>query len=347
MPADSPLPNEILAAIFTRLETQALADVARVSHRFNAVAEYLLYSSIAITDVLSDREHVPQRTVCWCDAMMNRPHLADAVKRLQVRWTTESRSPPSALLLAVCDQLSLAIRNLVGLEHLELHLGPANYACMPRENMHAIERAVFLCSLPALRSCSLGAEYTKGIQPYTAHIASFLSHTPSLRHLRLSDHHSSLNLPPAPHALPFLQTFRGSAATSASILPGRPVHHLSLIGQDSDVTQENLLRIASTSTPLRSLDLSAISARPVLLRNVSAYLSSLERLRVRLALRHTLHYALSGIVSVVFPFTRSINIYVSIADYGCPSIEFARRPLFRPQRVSESNLPRLIPYARG
>lgn len=300
MPADSPLPNEILAAIFSYLDVPALPNVARVSRRFNAVAEYLLYSLVAIADVVSDVEHVPRRTVCWCESMLRRPHLAGSVKRLQIRWSAETRSAPTPVLLPICDQLSLAIRTLASIEYLELFLGPANFASLPRENIHAIERAVFLCSLPLLRFCSLGADYTKGVQPYTAHITSFFAHTPSLRHLRLSDHHSYLNLPPPPHVLPFLQSFRGSAATAASFLPGRPVEFLSLIGQDSDVSKENLLRMKSTTTPIRSLDLSAISCRPVLLRNVSECLPTLERLRFRLALRHTLHYALSGIVSVTF-----------------------------------------------
>lgn len=296
-----PLPNELLAAIFACLDPAALVQLAAVSRQYNAVAEYHLYTFVSFTDVLQDAAHVPWRTASWCQAMRNRPHLSDSVKRLHIRWTAKYRPPPSPLLLAVCDQLSLVIRNLTRLEYLDLFLGPANFASLPRENMHAIERAVFLCSLPALRFCSLSADYAKGIQPYTAHIISFLSHTPSLRHLRVADHHASLSLPPASHVLPLLHTFRGSAATAASILPGRPVQHLSLIGQDSDVTRENLSCMASASTPLRFLDLSAISARPVLLGNVSSYLPTLERLRIRLALRHTLHYALSGIVSATFP----------------------------------------------
>ncbi|KXN87657.1 hypothetical protein AN958_08294 [Leucoagaricus sp. SymC.cos] len=306
-----PLPTEILTCIFSCLDAATLANVARVSHRFNAVAEYLLYSLVAVTDVLSDQRHVPQRTVGWVEAMLRRPHLADSVRRVQIRWAAEICSPPTPLLLPICDQLSLAIRTLVGLEHLELFLGPANFASLPRENIHAIERAVFLCSLPALRFCSLGAEYRKGIQPYTAHITSFFVHTPSLRHLRLSDHHSYLNLPSAPHVLPFLQTFRGSAAAAASVLPGRPVYYLSLIGQDSDVSRENLTRMTNTTTPIRSLDLSAISSRPVLLRNVSEFLPTLERLRIRLALRHTLHYALSG-VSLLVGLSSVLNAFSNL-----------------------------------
>jgi len=300
------LPNETLLAILGYLESNVLVHVTQVSRHFRALAEYLLYSVVIINDVMDDIQHVPHRTIGWCEAMLWRPHLADSVRRVQIRWSATTRTPRTGLLL-VCEQLSLAIRTLTGLEYLELFLGPANLASLPRENIHAVERAVFLCCLPALRFCSLGAEYTKGVQPYTGHLTSFLTQIPQLRHLRLSDHHSCLRLPPAPHCLPFLQSFRGSAATAASVLPGRPVRHLWLIGQDSDVSRENLLCMTNTTTPICSLDLSAISARPLLIRNVSECIPTLERLRIRLALRHTLHYALSGMVSSKAP--RSIDLY--------------------------------------
>ncbi|GAW03254.1 hypothetical protein LENED_004963 [Lentinula edodes] len=38
-----------------------------------------------------------------------------------------------------------------------------------------------------------------------------------------------------------------------------------------------------------------MSVRPILLRNLATHLPSIEVLKVRLALRHTLHYALTGI----------------------------------------------------
>jgi len=114
-----------------------------------------------------------------------------------------------------------------------------------------------------------------------------------LQRLKLSDHHATLLL--APDALPCLSYFRGSPDTAAILLPGRPVQHLALIGQDSDVNRENLPKLAHTSVPLRFLDLSAMQVRPMLLRNISSYLSTIESLKVRLALRHTLHYSLSGI----------------------------------------------------
>lgn len=303
--AAAALPNETLLAVLGHLESDVLVHVTQVSRRFRALAEYLLYAVVVINDVMDDVQHVPHRTIGWCEAMLRRPHLANSVRRVQIRWSATTRTVRTGLLL-VCEQLSLAIRMLTGLEHLELFLGPANLASLPRENIHAVERAVFLCCLPELRFCSLGAEYTKGVQPYTGHLTSFLAQIPQLRHLRLSDHHSCLRLPPAPHCLPLLQSFRGSAAAAASVLPGRPVRYLWLIGQDSDVSRENLLCMTNTTTPICSLDLSAILARPLLLRNVSECIPTLERLRIRLALRHTLHYALSGMVS---PKAPPINLY--------------------------------------
>ena len=322
MVADA-LPNETLLAILSYVELRSLVHVTCVSRRFKALAEYLLYSVVVVGDVMDDVQHVPHRTLGWCEAMLQRPHLADSVRRVEIRWSATARTPRTGLLL-VCEQLSLAIRMLTSLEHLELFLGPANLASLPRENIHAVERAVFLCCLPALRFCSLGAEYTKGVQPYTGHLTSFLTQTPQLRHLRLSDHHSCLRLPPPPLCLPLLQSFHGSAAAAASVLPGRPVCYLWLTGQDSDVSRENLLCMTNTTTPIRSLDLSAISARPLLLRSVSECIPTLERLRIRLALRHTLHYALSGMVSSIAP--RFINISTKIRLI----LESSRRPVICP-----------------
>jgi hypothetical protein len=61
-------------------------------------------------------------------------------------------------------------------------------------------------------------------------------------------------------------------------------------------TEEDLARIAAGSIPVRELDLSGMSVTPTLLRSVSRHLSHVEWLKVRLALRHTLHHALYGIV---------------------------------------------------
>jgi len=110
------LPNETLLAILGYLESNVLVYVTQVSRRFRALAEYLLYSAVIINDVMDDVQHVPRRTIRWCEAMLWRPHLADSVRRVQIRWSA-TRTPRTGLLL-VCEQLSLAIRTLTGLEHL-------------------------------------------------------------------------------------------------------------------------------------------------------------------------------------------------------------------------------------
>jgi hypothetical protein len=78
------------------------------------------------------------------------------------------------------------------------------------------------------------------------------------------------------------------------------VQALGLVGRCEAATEEDLARIATGSTPVRALDLSGMSVTPTLLRSVSRHLSHVESLKVRLALRHTLHYALSGIVRHAF-----------------------------------------------
>ncbi|KAG6827152.1 hypothetical protein H0H92_013003 [Tricholoma furcatifolium] len=191
-----------------------------------------------------------------------------------------------------CVELSQALRLLTFLESLELFLGPANLMSHS-EPIHAIEHVIRGTHLPRLRHCSLGADYTKGVQPYTSVLPTFLNSTPALRHLKLPDHIWGLNL--LPDAVAHLTSFRGSADTAATLLPGRPVRVLSLVGQDSDVTPYNLPRMTLTAVPLLVLDLSAMSVRPALLKSLSTHFPSIQRLRVRLALRHTLHYAFSGI----------------------------------------------------
>ena len=132
-----------------------------------------------------------------------------------------------------------------------------------------------------------------------APVAWFLAGTPAVEHLHLHDCYAALELPPA--ALRALQGFRGPAIAAAGVLPGRPVRALALVGHEF-ITERDLGRIARTSVPIRWLDLSGMSVTPILLRDLSRHLHDVEVLKVRLALRHTLHHALSGIVSPSLPF---------------------------------------------
>ncbi|KAF7309815.1 F-box domain-containing protein [Mycena indigotica] len=293
------LPNETLAAIFDSLPPHVLAVISCVSYRFNAVAERLLYASISISDSLSSQSPLPRRSLRCFRSIRARPHLVETIKRLQIRWQGANNSTYLDLANA-CVEVSQTLQTLIYLEGLDVFLGPANRTVIGSNSggIHAIEQLLHNCHFPHLRYCSLGAEWAKSppTHPYTHLLPIFLATSvPILRHLRLSDAHSPLNPPLPPTALPLLTYFRGSPDTAASILPGRPVTALALIGQDSDVNRENLPRFALTSMPLVMLDLSAMQARPVLLRSIAEYLPQLEHLRVRLALRHTLHYALSGI----------------------------------------------------
>ncbi|KAG7093521.1 hypothetical protein E1B28_007195 [Marasmius oreades] len=292
-PSNIPIPNEILSTIFNHVPSSTLTDIACVCQRFNLVAERILYASISIRDVLSNSSPYPWRTGRCCESILRRPGLREAIRKLHIRWSNDSRSPPSHLDLAPTSQtLAQVLVTTVFLESLELWLGPANFQ-IPPGGIHAVERVVRGCYFPHLLQCSLGAESHKGSPTYSRILETFLASLPSLRHLRLLDHHTALNIPP--DALSQLSSFRGSADTSAYLLPGRPVEYLSLVGQDSDVNRDNLPRFTHTSIPLRYLDLSTMSVRPILLRNIATYLPTVEFLRIRLALRHTLHYALSGI----------------------------------------------------
>ncbi|KAF8801326.1 hypothetical protein BYT27DRAFT_7198410 [Phlegmacium glaucopus] len=227
--------------------------------------------------------------------MRRRPHLVNTTRKLHIRWQADVSTPAPHYLVNTCELLGQVVPLFVALESLELSLGPANHVTTQGATpIHALERIIRNCHFPHLRSCSLSAERTKGDSPYTSILGSFLASLPILRYLKLSDLHAGVEYLPL-EALPLLTSFRGSADAAASILPGRPVQYLSLIGEDSDVNRDNLPRMTYTTLPLRCLDLSAMSIRPILLRNVSTHLPTVESLRLRLALRHTLHYSFSGI----------------------------------------------------
>jgi len=309
------LPNELLAAIFHELDPSTLTVAARVSSHFNAVAERILYSSIHITDILSEQSPYPLKTLWWCQAIHRRAHLFEYARKLHIRWQSDRSTPPVQVqhLLEACEQLGAVVQCLVPLESLDLFLGPANLVRRDQGlPIHAIESVIRGCQFTHLRSCSLGAESGKGVQPYTPILTSFLVSPTTLRYLKLSDLRSGLDDLP-PNALPQLSSFRGSADAAASILPGRPVQCLSLVGQDSDVNRENLPRMTRTTVPLRYLDLSAMSIRPMLLRNISTYLPTVESLRMKLALRHTLHYSFSGIVSHLHSTSAFYYLLICIA----------------------------------
>lgn len=383
-----PLPNEMLATIFEHLAASpaTLAETARVSRRFRAVAERVLYTTVSVTDVLAlptaagytsspasqyriqnhDQQQnqypypYPNKTAAFCTAILSRPHLAEHVKKLSVRWQTVdglARADGRAFLghvEPVLGGLSAVLRALYYLESLEIALGltiVVGNAGMGMTMVTEREGSVGLlsgCVFPALRAFALSG-VGRGCLPLkpppqpswlppltpqpsndlgsnsdlhpTQDLASFLARTPSITQLRLADLHAPLTLPPPPLALPVLLSFRGSAPTAASLLPGRPVHTLALVG-DRFITTRDLTRIAmagmgpnTSASSVRLLDLSLMSVTPLLLRDFSQHLGrSVVCLRVRLALRHTLHHALSGIVSLL-PYPQHLSPSQAVSDY--------------------------------
>ncbi|THG95693.1 hypothetical protein EW026_g6000 [Hermanssonia centrifuga] len=237
---------------------------------------------------------MPYKTATFCETILRHPHLPELVKKVSIRWHTESgpREHYMQYVEPVLSGLNSALCTLFNLESLELAFGLSGGTISSRGILNG-------CNFPALRVFSLSG-VGRGNLPIKSHpnptppIEWFLSATPSIQHLRLADCYEVLHL--ATCDLPSLATFRGSAPTAASVLPGRPVQLLSLVGHEF-VTERDLELIASTSTRIRWLDLSAMSVTPLLLRDISRHLFGVECLKVKLALRHTLHHALSGIVS--------------------------------------------------
>ena len=290
------LPNETLTAIFSHLPASSLCNLSCVQYHFKAVAERLLYSSISISDLITEYSSTPARTLRCCESLLQRPYLFDTVKRIFIRWQATRFSNPSAnAFLSACERLRVVLLQVPCIEFLELSLGPANAQLSGSHQLqplHAIERVIHGCVLPQLQYCSLGAD---GRHPYTTIIQSFLSSAPSIRTLRLLDVSTQLDLPS--DALPNLATFRGTPTTAASVISGRPVFSLSLACQDSDVTRDKLPELIHTTLPIRILDLSAISIRPLHLNHISKYFPTLHMLRMRLTWSHTLHYNYPAFVS--------------------------------------------------
>ena len=379
----SGLPNEILDAVFDHLPRDALTRVARVSRRWRANAERLLYASVIIHEILpraspspvptstsispttstSSPSHrprpwragagagagagglipaVPAATLRCCETLSARPHLAEYVRRFHVRWETDAVESPLFLLPIARNISQTLVPTLVNLHSLELSLGLASHlpaltttpplslsqfpldppppSLSPQLRLqlqlqpdqsydaqcehhhhhphphHRILPTSF--RLPSLRTLAL-----HGLgEPQTLELERVLRLHPTLLHLRLSDYQRPLRLTPAD--VPHLRYFRGHPATAASLLPGRPVQSLGLVGPAGEPppSEEQLARIAGGSAPVRALDLSGMAVTPRLLRSLSRHLSHVEWLKVRLALRHTLHCALSGIVRGAFHF---------------------------------------------
>ena len=313
------LPNEILHAIFDRLSQHALTRIVLVSHRWRANAERLLYSSVVINEVLPRSStpglkgahvmpSVPAITLRCCETLSSYPHLAEYVRRFHVRWQTDAVESPALLLLIAQNIAKSLVPTLRHLDSLELSFGLADYVVhdfISAPSMPTAPPSSFLLPfrLPDLRSLAL---HGIGEPPEPV-----LRNHPALLHLKLGDYPRPLRL--LPTDVPSLRSFRGHPATAASVLPGRPIEALGLVGLDP-ATEPDLARIAAGSRPVRSLDLSGTSVTPTVLRSVSRHLSHVEWLKVRLALRHTLHYALSGIVRSILPFPRGGKVYTYFID---------------------------------
>ncbi|KAH9045993.1 hypothetical protein EDB84DRAFT_1435769 [Lactarius hengduanensis] len=271
------LPNEILHAIFGHLSQHALTHIVLVSHRWRANAERLLYSSIVINEVLPRSStpelkgahavpSVPAITLRCCETLFSYPHLAEYVRRFHVRWQTDAVESPALLLLIAQNIAKSLVPTLRHLDSLELSFGLLAAPPLPTAPTSFLPPSRH----PYLRSLAL---HGIGEPPEPV-----LRNHPALLHLKLGDYRRPLRL--LPTDVPRLRSFRGHPATAASVLPGRPIEALGLVGLDP-ATESDFARIAAGSPP-RPLP------RPL------RHQRHPDRAPVRLAFRHTLHYALNG-----------------------------------------------------
>ena len=313
------LPNEILTATLSFLPTTSLQQALLISHRFRALAELLLYTSVSIQEAVQltgSHDGGPYKTWRWCRTILERPHLVHCVKSLTIKWFADHHAkhanqhpyyarpahPVAAALIGDIDlepifvELATILPNLTLLESLELHL-PTSVSTPtgPETHLALGNRLLRPTSFPHLTYLAIS-----GLVPPPQF---FLPSTcPSLTTLRFSDIHE---LPYAfPYdALPNLSNFKGSPAAAAVILPGRPVTSLSLVGFEClrVAEWEGITQVQSIEDPayrgIETLDLSGMSVTPNLLRDVARWVPTVKDLKIRLALRHTIHHGLGGIVS--------------------------------------------------
>jgi hypothetical protein len=320
MSAIENLPNEILAVILSFLPTPSLQQSLLISQRFRALTELLLYTSVSIQEAVQltgSQDGGPYKTWRWCRTILERPHLVHCVKSLTIKWFADHHAkhanqhpyytrpahPAAAALVGDIDlepvfvELATILPNLTLIESLELHLPiPVSRPTDPETYLALGNRLLRPTSFPYLSYLAIS-----GLVPPPQFFLP--SSCPSLTTLRFSDIHE---LPyPFPYdALPTLSSFKGSPATAAAVLPGRPVRSLSLVGSEYlRVSEwEGISRIQSIGDPsyrgIETLDLSGMSVTPNLLRDVARWIPTVKDLKIRLALRHTLHHTLGGIVSV-------------------------------------------------
>jgi hypothetical protein len=115
--------------------------------------------------------------------------------------------------------------------------------------------------------------------PSPIELEHILHRHPALQHLRLSDYHHALCL------VPYLSSFRGCPTTAASILPGRPVQVLGLVGgcgcELVTTVEEDLARITAGSVLVRMLECSC-ECRHVSARARAGYANASVKCRVPL-----------------------------------------------------------------
>lgn len=319
MSAIENLPNEILTAVLSFLPTASLQQALLISQRFRALTELLLYTSVSIQEAVQltgSQDGGPYKTWRWCRTILERPHLVHCVKSLTIKWFADHHAkhanqhpyytrpahPAAAALIGDIDlepvfiELATILPNLTLLESLELQLPtPVSRPSDPETHLALGNRLLRPTSFPNLSHLAIS-----GLVPPPQFFLP--SSCPSLTTLRFSDIHE---LPyPLPYdALPNLSSFKGSPATAAAVLPGRPVRSLSLVGFDylRIAEWEGISRVQSIEDPayrgIETLDLSGMSVTPNLLRDVARWVPTVKGLKIRLALRHTLHHTLGGVVS--------------------------------------------------
>ncbi|PAV19575.1 hypothetical protein PNOK_0450900 [Pyrrhoderma noxium] len=302
-------------------------------------------------------------SIRWsCPSSLHSHHAQHHQNRAMSDGSGREQTGPPTIDPSFATTLHILLVSLSHLKHLELHL--SGLPNSKKDFGFSFPSLLEGASFPLRRLISSGASpFPSPVSPPIS-LESILRSLPTLTHLHLPAHYPPL-VGLTPSDLPVLQSFRGSIRCAASVIPGRPVSDLSLClssdletisglstglgyyggfglphvsypeltGGSPSIEQDPLSFLLLGSSPVRKLDLSAMSVTPTQLLFLSKYFGrDLEVLRMKLALRHTLHFTFSGMMLLSalthllgsFPSLQVLDLSPTVVDGKVPIHKNAR-----------------------
>ncbi|KAI6034040.1 hypothetical protein PISMIDRAFT_311236 [Pisolithus microcarpus 441] len=249
------LPIELVHFIAQDLDIHALATFAQTCSSFCLVAQSFLYRRISVS--------AWSRNLCVVPLLARRPDIARHVRSFYIAVDSSPTVFP-----AYYGLLAKAILNMSELTSLNLLVDSGVSWVLKEACTHT--------SYPFLThfTCSF---------PFDENVIYFLGKTPSLLELEVDSIPSTFALNPLgaslpPTTIPRLEQFIGSPRTARALAPGRPIKSLHLNG--SALTEEDIVLLARSTSPILVLGAVINSAPVPFLEHLYRYLPHLAYLRI-------------------------------------------------------------------